>query len=94
VDRAVAAVEEPDVATDVVGMMAGAVDQRGADPTADLARALTTLQLGIELLAATPQPRRPVVDRRSLIHMLIAASEQVGIAAGVLFLGTEPVSRH
>jgi hypothetical protein len=72
-------------------MMAGAVDQLGADLTADLARALTTLQLGIELLAATPRSRWPLVDRSSLIHMLIAASDQAVTAAGVLFLDTQPV---
>jgi hypothetical protein len=84
-------VEECDVVTDVVAMMAGPLGQGSADPAGDLARALTTLQLGIELLAAAAPVCWPSVERQTLTQMLIATSERIGATARVLIEETRPV---
>ena len=63
------------MAGDVVGMMTTAPGGRPPEVLAELARALTTLQLGVQLLGAV-ETAAPDTDRQRLIEILVAAAQR------------------
>ena len=62
------------MAGEVVGMMAPVSREGRHQVAVDLARALTTLRVGIELVAAQDAP--PSAESQHLLATLIAAAEQ------------------
>ena len=70
--------------THVVGMARQSVVERRCTSAAHLARALTVMQIGLELLAMPPRPDRADVDRRALVRALVVANEQVQASAAAL----------
>ena len=71
------------MAGDVAGMMTTSPGGRPSEVLVELARALTTLQLGVQLLGAV-EPAAPDTERQRLIEMLVAAAQRTVTAVAPL----------
>jgi len=74
------------VVTNVVGLVQNTLVERSFSGAADLARALTVMQIGLDLLGMAPPLDGADLDRRRLVLALVAANEQVQASAAALVL--------
>ena len=77
------------MASDVTGTMVTCFPEQGRGST-DLARALTVLQVGIEILPNALTAGCPDIDRRALVETLTAAVDRATGAIAALVETTSP----
>jgi hypothetical protein len=73
-----------DVASDLTGMMAARFPGQDRSARDDLIRALTVLQVGIEIVPGVLPPDRPAGEASALIRLLTAATDLATEAIGAL----------
>ena len=78
------------MAHDLTGMMAGLLPEQGVGGSTDLARALTVLQVGIEILTNGSARHLPDLDSGQLTQTLAAATERVAGALAALVESDSP----